>query len=101
MPKGYWIARVDVHDAEGYQRYVTANAMAFKKYGARFLIRGGRHEAPEGTPRSRNVVVEFRDYETALACYHSSEYQAAKALRVDHSVADLLIIEGYIGPQPE
>ena len=65
MPKGYWIARVDVRNPEGYQQYVTANAMAFKKYGARFLIRGGRHQAPEGTPRSRNVVLEFKDYEKA------------------------------------
>jgi uncharacterized protein (DUF1330 family) len=100
MPKGYWIGRVDVHNLEGYQQYVTANAAAFKKYGARFLVRGGRYEAPEGTPRSRNVVLEFEDYETAVACYHSPEYQAAKALRLDYSVADLLIIEGYGGPQP-
>lgn len=100
MAKGYWIARVDVHNQEGYQQYVTANAVAFKKYGARFLVRGGRHEAPEGTPRSRNVVLEFQDYDTALACYHSPEYQAAKALRVDHAIADLLIIEGYDDPQP-
>lgn len=100
MPKGYWVARVDVSNPEGYQGYVLANATAFSKYGAKFLVRGGRSEAPEGLPRSRNVVLEFRDYETALACYHSPEYSAARALREDHSVADLLIIEGYDGPQP-
>jgi uncharacterized protein (DUF1330 family) len=100
MAKGYWIARVDVSNPDGYQSYVAANAAAFSKYGARFVVRGGRFEAPEGTPRSRNVVLEFKDYDTALACYHSSEYQAAKALRDGHSVADLLIIEGYDGPQP-
>lgn len=100
MPKGYWIARVDVSDPEGYQRYVAANAAAFSKYGARFVVRGGRFEAPEGTSRSRNVVLEFEDYETALACYHSPEYAAAKALREPYSTADLLIIEGYDGPQP-
>ncbi len=100
MPKGYWIARVDVRDPDGYQRYVAANATAFALFGARFLVRGGRFEAPEGTPRSRNVVLEFKDYETALACYRSAEYAAAKALRDGRAEADVLVIEGYDGPQP-
>jgi uncharacterized protein (DUF1330 family) len=100
VPKGYWVARVDVHDPEVYKDYVAANAAAFAKYGARFLVRGGRSEAPEGTPRSRNVVIEFKDYDTAVACYRSPEYVAAKKLREPASVADLLIIEGYDGPQP-
>ena len=71
MPKGYWIARVDVTNAEGYQGYVAANGAAFKKYGARFMVRGGAFEAPEGKARARNVVLEFPDYATAVACYHS------------------------------
>jgi uncharacterized protein (DUF1330 family) len=95
MAKGYWIARVDVTDPEGYKAYVAANAVAFSKYGARFIVRGGRFEAPEGTPRARNIVLEFADYETALACYHSPEYAAAKALRDGRAEADLIVIEGY------
>ena len=100
MPKGYWIARVDVTDPQGYQEYVAANAAAFSKYGARFIVRGGRFDAPEGKPRARNVVLEFKDYDTAVACYHSPEYAAAKAKRDGRAEADLLIIEGYDGPQP-
>ena len=100
MAKGYWIARVDVTNPDGYQRYVQTNGVAFRKYGARFLIRGGTFEAPEGTPRARNVVIEFPDYATALACYHSPEYQAAMAHRVGAAEAELLIIEGYDGPRP-
>jgi uncharacterized protein (DUF1330 family) len=100
MPKGYWVARVDVSDPDGYQQYVAANAAAFRRFGARFIVRGGRFQAPEGTARSRNVVLEFQDFETALACYHSPEYLAAKALREGRAEADVLIIEGYDGPQP-
>jgi len=100
MANGYWIARVDVTDPDGYQAYVKANAEAFRKYGARFIVRGGKFEAPEGTPRSRNVVLEFADYATAVACYESPEYQAAKALRLGKAEADLMIIEGYDGAQP-
>ena len=100
MPKGYWIARVDVADAERYKDYVTANAAAFKAYGARFVVRGGRFENPEGTSRSRNVVIEFPSYEAAVECWHSPLYQAALQLRLPVSTADMVIIEGYDGPQP-
>lgn len=100
MAKGYWIGRVDVKDAEAYKAYVAANAEAFAKYGARFLVRGGAFETVEGGARSRNVVIEFDSYEQALACYHSAEYQKAKDIRETASVSDLIVIEGYDGPQP-
>ena len=100
MTKAYWIARVDVADPEAYKAYMAANAAPFARYGARFIVRGGRFEPVEGDARARNVVLEFKDYETALACYRSPEYQAAKRLRDPVSVADIMIIEGYDGPQP-
>lgn len=100
MAKGYWVAHVDVTDPEGYKGYVARNGKAFAKYGARFLVRGGQFEAREGASRSRNVVIEFKDYETALACYNSPEYAEAKKYRANASVADMIIIEGYDGPQP-
>jgi uncharacterized protein (DUF1330 family) len=99
-PKGYWIARVDVHDPQQYQAYVQANAQAFAAYGARFLVRSGPFENPEGGSRSRNVVIEFPSYQAAVECWHSPSYQAAIALRRDVSVIDLVIIAGYTGPQP-
>lgn len=100
MAKGYWIAHVDVADAAAYKNYVAANAAAFSKYGAKFLVRAGRYELVEGATRSRQVVIEFADYETALACYRSPEYQLAKSLRDAASHGDLVIAEGYDGPQP-
>ena len=100
MPKGYWIAHIDVADADAYKRYVAANAVAFGKYGAKFLVRAGRYELVEGAAKSRQVVIEFADYETALACYRSPEYQAALALRVTASSGDLVIAEGYDGARP-
>ena len=69
MAKGYWIGRVDVHDDEGYKAYAAANPAIFKKFGGRYVVRGGKFKAVEGECRSRNVVIEFADYETALACY--------------------------------
>jgi uncharacterized protein (DUF1330 family) len=100
MAKGYWVANVDVADMDGYKAYVAANAAPFRKYGARFLTRGGRAEPVEGKLRSRVVVLEFPSFEAALACYHSPEYQAAKALRLGHSTAEIVVLEGHDGPQP-
>ncbi|MDT2020735.1 DUF1330 domain-containing protein [Methylocella sp. CPCC 101449] len=95
--KGYWIGTVDVTDPNAYKDYVAANAVAFEKYGAKFLVRGGRTETLEGRFRARTVVLEFKDYETALACYHSPEYTAARALRDKASLGDLIVAEGYGG----
>ena len=101
MTKGYWIVRVDIHDPENYQRYIAANAAPIREHGGRFLVRGGRSEAPEGRPKQRNVVIEFPSYQAAVDCYHSEAYQRAIAFRPS-AVADVdfLIIEGYDGPQP-
>lgn len=100
MPRGYWIVRVDIADGEQYKAYIAANAEPFRKYGARFLVRAGRFENPEGTSRARNAVIEFPSYQAALDCWHSPEYQRAIRLRRDVSTIDLIIIEGYDGPQP-
>lgn len=95
--KGYWIAHIDVTDAEGYEPYIVANQAAFGKFGARYLVRAGRREVMEGDARTRHVVVEFPSYDAALACYRSPEYQAAVALRMGTADFDLLVIEGFNG----
>ena len=100
MARGYWIGRVDVHNEEGYKSYAAANPAIFKKFGGRYVVRGGKFDGVEGESRSRNVVIEFPDYETALACYRSPEYQANIKARQPHSIAELIVIEGCDGAQP-
>jgi|SRR6516164_3139566 len=99
MAKAYWIAHVDVDNEQGYRPYMAANPAIFKKFGGRFVVRGGRFTVAEGQSRSRNVVIEFPDYDTALACFRSPEYQANIKVRQPHAIVDLIIIEGYDGPQ--
>jgi uncharacterized protein (DUF1330 family) len=100
MSKGYWVANVDISNPDEYKKYVAANAVPFRKYGAKFLTRGGKSEMVEGKLRSRVVVLEFPSFEAALACYRSPEYAAAKKLREGASVADIVVLEGYDGQQP-
>ena len=81
MAKAYWIAHVTVTDADQYKHYASDAPVAFKKYGANFLARGGAFEQVEGKGRPRNVVIEFPSLQAARDCYHSAEYQSARAKR--------------------
>jgi uncharacterized protein (DUF1330 family) len=94
MPKGYWIAHVEVRDAERYKDYVATAKPAFERYGAKFLARGGDHQAMEGKGRPRNVIIEFPSLQAAKDCYNSPEYQAAKAIRVTVADGEIVLVEG-------
>ena len=94
MPKGYWIARVDVRDGERYKDYVAAAKLPFEKYGAKFLARGGAFRKLEGQVRARNVVIEFPSLQAALDCYDSPEYQIAAGIRQEAADAEMVVVEG-------
>ena|SRR5579864_4821148 len=101
MPnKAYWIAAIEVADAEKYQSYVAMVGGILAKYRGRFLVRGGACEVVEGSVRPRVVVIEFPDRATAEKCYRSPEYSAAKAIRNSASMGDVVIVEGYAAVQP-
>ncbi len=94
MPKGYWIARVDIEDTDGYPAYVSTAKPAFERYSAKFLARGGEAHSLEGENRARNVIIEFPSVQAALDCYNSDEYQAAVKIRQSVAQWELLIVEG-------
>ncbi len=100
MAKGYWIVQSDITDMERHSEYAKANRDVRRRYGARFLVRWGQQDVAEGTARERQVVIEFPDYESAYNCYHDPEYEAAHRLRIGAANGDLVIVEGYDGPQP-
>jgi len=94
MPKGYIIAHVTVTNPADYGEYVRLNTPVFASFGARFLVRGGQSTDPETPQKARHVIIEFADYETALACYRSPEYQAAAKIRQANSDSDVVIVQG-------
>jgi trans-2,3-dihydro-3-hydroxyanthranilate isomerase len=96
-PKGYWVAHGTVTDPDAYAAYRAANARAFARHGARFLIRGGPQEVVEGAARPRTVVLEFPSPAAARACWDDPEYQSARALRLPVSTTDLVLVEGWEG----
>ncbi|MEM9438334.1 MAG: DUF1330 domain-containing protein [Pseudomonadota bacterium] len=94
MPKAYWVAHVTVTDPDRYALYAAATKEPFETYGAKVLARGGEYHVLEGFDHPRNVVIEFRDLEAALACFNSAEYQKAREYRVGAGDVNITIVEG-------
>ncbi len=94
MPKGYWIGHVTVTNPDEYAEYVRLDTPVVESFGGKFIVRGGQSEAPETPQKDRHVVIEFPDYQTALKCYHSAEYQKAADIRRAHSDSDFILVEG-------
>jgi uncharacterized protein (DUF1330 family) len=101
MAKGYWVASLTITDQAKYDAYRALNGEAFRKYGGKFLVRGGAFETPlGGDPHPRQIVIEFPTYAAAKECFHSPEYKRAIDARGDGVAIDHVIVEGYDGPQP-
>jgi uncharacterized protein (DUF1330 family) len=98
--KGYWIAMVDVKNADEYKKYTTGLQPLFKQFGASYVARAGKTEMVEGVAKPRIVVIEFPSYQAAQDCYASAEYKKLIPIRKGSAEADLIITEGYDGPQP-
>ena len=79
---------------EKFKEYAFKAKPAVEKFSGKFLIRGGKNRANEGIDSPRTVVVEFSDYNTALKCYDSKEYQEAHELLKGHIIRHHQIVEG-------
>ena len=95
--KGYWVFQMDVSNPEGYKAYQDGAGPVVASFGGRFIARGGRSVVIEGNMPGRTVILEFKDYDTAVACWNSAEYAHAKSLRAAHAKGNVVIIEGYDG----
>ena len=93
MP-AYWIAHVTIHDPVRYRNYMDLAPAAFTQFNARFLARGGEAQTLEGESGEKHVLIEFSDYQTALACYHSEAYQKARRELQDVAEALIVIVDG-------
>lgn len=90
----YWIARVKVTDEAAYGEYAKRAGPAIAQHGGRFLARGGNCVTLEGEDFPRNVVVEFPSLDQAVACYNSTEYQAAWEYQKNAATRDICVVDG-------
>jgi uncharacterized protein (DUF1330 family) len=95
MP-AYLIARVEVTDWKRYREYTQATPDAIKRFGGRFIVRGGEMATLEGPEETRRlVVIEFPSLDQAKAFYRSPEYTEAKKLREGAASGQFLAVEGW------
>ena len=95
--KGYWIAQFEVTDPEAYKAYQAEVSAIFLEHGGRYIVRGGRSHLEEAHGAVRAVVIEFDDYKSALQCYLSPRYEAAKKLREGYATGHVIVVEGHDG----
>jgi|TARA_B110001454_G_C12645257_1_gene402997 uncharacterized protein (DUF1330 family) len=94
--KGYWIALYKkIENAKNLKDYGAKVTPIIKGYGGNPLIRGGKYECLEGEKFPRTVVWEFPNYERAIECHNSKEYQDGWALAKDTTDRNLQVVEGF------
>ena len=93
--KGYWVCTYEkINNEEKLKEYALKAKPAVEKYLGKFLVRGGQNRTTEGINSPRVVVVEFKDFNTAIECYDSNDYQEAHDILNGHVVRHHQIVEG-------
>ena len=92
--KAYWVCVYEkIYNLEKLKEYATKAKPAVEKFSGKFLVRGGKNRTTDGIESTRTVVVEFPDYNTAIECYDSKEYQEAHGILKGHVVRHHQIVE--------
>ena len=93
--KAYWVCIYEkINNTIKLKEYAVKARPAVEKFSGKFLVRGGKNRTNDGIESPRTVVVEFPDYNTAVECYDSAEYQEAHDILKGHVVRHHQIIEG-------
>ena len=93
--RGYWVCIYEkIDNAEKLKQYAVKAKPVVKKFSGKFLVRGGKSRTNEGIKSPRIVVVEFADYNSAVECYDSPEYQEAHDILNGHAIRHHQIVEG-------
>jgi uncharacterized protein (DUF1330 family) len=94
MP-AYVVVEIEVTDPIKYEKYKQLAPASIRKYGGRYLVRGGSVETLEGkwTPR-RFVILQFDSMQQAKAWWDSPEYREAKLLRQASARTEMICAPG-------
>ena len=96
MTKAYWISLyTKVENQENLKKYAETVTPIIKSYGGKPLVRGGKYKTFDGDNFLRTVVWEFPNYEKAMECHNSKEYQAGWELAKYTTKRHMQIIEGF------
>tara|TARA_B100000035_G_scaffold77350_1_gene64523 strand:- start:1500 stop:1799 length:300 start_codon:yes stop_codon:yes gene_type:complete len=96
MKKGYWISLYSkINNQDNLKKYAEIVTPIIKSYGGIPLVRGGKFQTYDGNDFIRTVIWEFPNYDKAVECHKSKEYQAGWAIAKDTTTRHMQIIEGF------
>jgi len=94
--KGYWIALYKkINNVDNLKNYAAKVTPIIKSFGGKPLVRGGKYQRIEGEDFSRTVIWEFPNFQKAIECHESKEYQDGWDLAKDTTERNLQIVEGF------
>ena len=90
----YWMVRGgEIKDQQALVEYGKLWGPIAERFQARIITKGD-HQTPEGSNYPRVLIVEFPDFQQAVACYEDSEYKNAMAYANKAYDRELTIIDG-------
>ena len=94
--KGYWIALYkQINNIDNLKNYGIKVTPIIKSFGGKPLVRGGKYQRIEGENFSRTVIWEFPNFQKAIECHESKEYQDGWSLAKNTTERNLQIVEGF------
>ena len=93
-PLAYVIAEVEVTDAPSYKTFLDGTAPILNKYGAKFLVRGGKTLSVAGEPPKRIALYTFENMDRATAFLNDPDLKALVPIRDKSSKYRAYIAEG-------
>ena len=96
----YVLVDIEVTDSEKYREYISEITPSVKRYGGRYLVRGGSPETLDGDWRStRMVVMEFGSRTEAKAWLNDKSLASIHAMRRENSSrCNMILCDGYTHP---
>ena len=96
MKKGYWIALYKkIDNSDNLKKYAEIVTPIIKSFGGNPLVRGGKYITYSGDEFSRTVIWEFPNFDKAVECHDSEEYQNGWSIAKNTTERNLQIVEGF------
>ncbi len=96
----YVLIEIKILDRDIYAEYVKKVPAIVKKYGGRYIVRGGQITSLFGEWHpERIIVLEFNSAEQVNAWLSSPEYAGVAPLRTQSALTRAIIVEGYSEPR--
>ena len=95
MAKGYLLGQITINDKDQYKKYDSKNENINEEFGEKYLVKGGFRVVKEGNPSwQRDVLVEFKDIETAQLFFSSKKFKDISRFRKAGSNGFLILVNG-------